>query len=161
MRRRQDVGCEMAFHENSTLASDPKILTQQSLRRARSKANQHFRPHNLQLSIKPRTARFDFRLTRLLVDAALAALSCDPLEMLNDVGDEHIGTVDPNFDQCLVKQFPRRPNKGMSSFIFTVAGLLADEHHARRGWTFPENCLRGISEQITSLAVAGTHLQSR
>jgi len=151
----------MALHENSTLARDPKILTQQRLRRARSKANQHFGPHNLQLSLKPGTACFDFRLARLFVDAALAPLSCDPLEMLDDVGDEHVGTVDSNFDQYLVEQFPCRPNKGMASFVFTVAGLFADKPHARWSSTFPKNSLRGISPQITSLALGGSHLQSR
>ena len=160
MCRRHDVGCEMAFHENSPLARDPKIPTQQRLRRARSKANQHFGPHNLQLSIEPGTARFDFRLTGLLVDAALAALSCDPLEMLNDIGNEHLRTVDSNFDQCFVEQFPRRPNEGMANLVFTVAGLFADEHHARRSWPFPKHCLRSISPQITSFAVAGSDLQS-
>jgi hypothetical protein len=160
MRRRHDVGRERAFQENSTLARDPKILTQERLCCARSKANQHFRPHNLQLSIKPRTAGFDFRLARLLVDAALAALSCDPLEMLNNIGDEHLRTVDSNFDQCFVEQFSGRPNKGMANLVFAVAGLFADEHHARRSWAFPKNCLRGISPQITSLAVAGSHVQS-
>src|SRR5437660_5360757 len=143
----------MALQESSTLARDSKILTQQRLRRARSKANQHIGPHNLQLSIKPGTACFDFRLARLFVDAALAPLSCDPLEMLDDVGDVNLGTVDSNFDQCLVKQFSGRPNKGMANLVFAVARLFTNKHHARRSWTFPKNRLRGISPQITSLAV--------
>jgi hypothetical protein len=49
----------------------------------------------------------------------------------------------------------------MASFVFAVAGLFADKHHARRSWTLPKNGLRGISPQITSLALAGSHLQSR
>jgi hypothetical protein len=49
----------------------------------------------------------------------------------------------------------------MANLVFAVAGLFADEHDARRGWTFPKDCLCGISPQITSLAVAGRHLQNR
>jgi hypothetical protein len=80
--------------------------------------------------------------------------------MPDDVGDVHLGTIDPNFEQCLVKQFPRRPNKGLADLVFAVAGLFPEEHHARRSRAFPKNCLRGISPQTTSLAFAGSHLES-
>ena len=51
-------------------------------------------PASRELGVEPRAARRDLRPVRLLVDAALPP--CDPLEVLDDIGQVDLLAVDPS-----------------------------------------------------------------
>ena len=96
MRGRHDVRREIGANQFPAIPGHPEILAQQSLRRTGPKADENLRLHNFQLRIEPRTARFDFRMARLLVNAPLAALRSFPLEVLHNIRDVYLRAVDPH-----------------------------------------------------------------
>jgi len=144
--------CKIGADQSSPVTGHTKIFAQQSLSGARSETNQNLRLHYLQLSVEPRAARFNLRMARLLVDATFTALRSLPLEVLDDVGHVHFRAVDSDFDQNFVEQPACGSNKWMAGAVFIVAWLLAYEHHARFGWSFPEDGLGPEFPKIAGLA---------
>jgi hypothetical protein len=69
-------------------------------------------------------ARGDFRVGRLLVQAALAAQL--EFEMLNGVGDIYEPAIDPGFFERAVEQFASGPDERTPRDVLLVARLLAD-----------------------------------
>lgn len=78
-RRYHPLG-EWGLDEAAALASDPELPAEQRLSRDRAEADEHPRPHRLQLRVEPPPAGPDLLGVRLLVDASLAARA--PLEVL-------------------------------------------------------------------------------
>jgi len=64
------------------------------LRCARPKAYQYFGLYDTEFGIQPWTTGFDFGVVGLLVNASLSALGGHPFEMLYNVGDVDVGSVD-------------------------------------------------------------------
>ena len=102
-------------------------------------------------ALDPLVARIDLALRRGLVQAALAAQL--PLEVLDRVGDVEVLAIDPRRLERAVEQASRRPDERQSLLVLLVAGLLADQHHARVRVAGAEHRLGGVGPQR---AVAGT-----
>jgi hypothetical protein len=77
-----------------------------------------------------------------------------PFEMFDRVGYVNPLARNSRFNQCLVKQTPRRPDEWMALPIFLIAGLLSDKHDVRSFRSFAEDRLSGVLVKIT--ASAGT-----
>ena len=92
------------------------------------------------LRLEPRPACLDFRHSRLLVNAPLAARL--PLEVLDRVRHVHIAARNAGLLECLVQQCAGGADKGRSLPIFLVTRLLADEHDVRGARARAEHNLR-------------------
>ncbi len=152
---------EITFHHGSTISSHAKIFSQQRLRGACAKANQNLRLNNLQLRVQPRTARLNFRMARLLMNASLATLRGNPLEVLHHIGDVDFGPIDADLRQHFVEQPSCRTDERMSRFVFAISGLLSDKHYASSGRAFSEHSLRPEFPKITRFTRTGGALQTR
>src|SRR5579872_520615 len=155
------MGREITFRESATISRDTKIFAQQRLRRACAQANQNLRSYNLQFRVKPGAACFNFRMARLLVNAALAALRGYPLEMLHYICDVDIRAIDSYFGKHLIQQPSGGSNERMTGSVFTIARLLSYEHHPGSGWTFSKYRLGAELPKIAGFAGLGGLLQRR
>src|SRR5829696_495836 len=85
--------------------------------------------HDVELGLEPWRAGLDLLGLGRLVDAPLALRR--PLEMLDDVGDVGIASLDPRLLERLVEDPAGRPHEGMPLDVLAVTGLLADQHQPR------------------------------
>lgn len=152
MNRRDDPRREWRFNQLPSLAAYPKILSKKRLCRARAQADQHFGFYSLEFGVEPGTARLNLRIPRFLVDAPLAALSRRPLKMLHYIRDVNFRPLDTCFEQRMVQNLSRWPDKGPASPIFLIPRLLTNHHHHRRRRTFTKNCLRRVLPKIAGSA---------
>src|SRR5215472_4572076 len=159
MHRCQNVRSEIALNQISTSSCHAEIFAEQGLSRAGTETYQNLRLNNLKFRVKPRTAGFDFRLPRFLVNTSLAALRCHPLEVLYDIGDVDLRTIDSDFGQHFVEQPPGRSDKWMSGAVFAVARLLSDKHHPRGRRAFSKYSLRAQLREVAGLTGLGRILQ--
>src|SRR5215472_9475415 len=106
----------------SPLASDAELFSQESLGGGSSQADDHLRACSGNFRVQPWTASLDFRVSRLLMDAPLAALVGSPVEMLHHVGHVDGGFVDSGYGKCLVENSSGRTDERMAGQIFFVAG---------------------------------------
>ena len=119
---RRQVGVDQA----APIPGDAEAASEQGLGRRGAEADEHARVHGLQFGRQPRPARLDLFCVGLLVDSALALRR--PLEVLDGVGDVHLGPIDPRRFQRLVEHPPRGSDEGAALLVLLVARLLADEH---------------------------------
>jgi hypothetical protein len=117
---------EVRRNRNTALARDPELAPEQRLRSGRPEADEHPRLNSLELGFEPRLAGRDLRPVRLLMDAALPP--CDPLEVLDDVGQIDMLAVDPSVCERLVEELPGGADERVVQLVLLVAGLFADEH---------------------------------
>src|SRR5579872_2619793 len=99
-------------------------------------------------------------MARLLVNASLAALRSDPLEVLHHICHVDFCAVDSYLGEHLIQQSASGSNKRMACFIFAVSGLLSHEHHSGSGRTFSEYGLGAEFPKIAGFAGPGGLLQS-
>src|SRR6202011_2000723 len=98
------------------------------LRGSRAQADEDLRSDHPQFGIKPRAARLDFRIARLLMNAPLAPFGRRPLEMFHQIRYVYFCAVDASLSQRLIQESSRWPDKGMSRPVLLISGLLSDEH---------------------------------
>lgn len=124
--RRMD-GCynelgKRGAYKLTALFGDSEVLSKQSLCCGRAKANHDPRFEKLDFSFQPGPARVDLLSVGLFVYAALSA--GPPFEMLHNVGDVYLATVEPAVASAESSSFPAGPTKGRpdrsSSFPVTT-----------------------------------------
>ena len=140
MNRGQHVLGEVRLDRPPAFARDAKLPAEERLGGGSAEADEHTRLHDLELRLQPRPAGGDLGHVRLLVDAALAA--CDPLEVLDDVGDVDGLPVDAGVLERLVEELPGGPDERLTGLVLLVAGLLPDEHGLCVLTSLAENGLR-------------------
>ncbi len=106
-----------------------------------AQANDEPRLHDTKFRIKPRFTSNNLRGRRFLVDSALTALF--EFEMFHGVGDIDVCAVNSSIGEGAVQKRTRRSDKGASSQILSIAGLLSDQHNPRSDRTFSQNRLSG------------------
>src|SRR5206468_2423378 len=161
MRRGHHVGSEIGRNQFPAIPGHSEILAEQPLGRTGAEADENLRLHNFQLRIEPGTARFDFRMTRLLMNAPLAALRSFPFEVLHHIRDVYLGAVDSHLDENFVQKPPRGSDKRMPLPVFVIAGLLPHKHDQSLGRSFSKNRLSRVLPQITASTPGSCSLQAR
>jgi hypothetical protein len=126
------------------------MRAEQGLGGGRAEAHENLRRDHGELGVQPRPAGVDVDSVRALVDAPPAAKLV--VEMLDHVGDEHLGTLDPSPLETLVQHAPGRPDEGVALDVLAVAGLLADQHQAGVTGALAEDRLRGPLPQLAGAA---------
>jgi len=154
MRRGDDVRRKVRFDRSSPVAGDPKIPAEKRLSCARAKTHQHVRLHDFQFGVEPRTAGLDFRLSRLLVNPALAALRCCPLEVLHYIRHVNFGAIDACFGEHFVQQSSCGADERVTCLVLLIARLFPDKHDAGALRPFAKHCLRGRFPKIASFAAS-------
>jgi len=144
----------------AAIPGDAEIFSEKRLRGTCSEANEDCGADNFEFRIEPRAARFDLRMTRLFVDAALSSFRSGPFEMLDNIGDVDVGAIDARLDECFVEKSSCRPNEWMAGLVLTITGLLADEHHLGSRGAFAENSLGCIPPEVAGFAGAGGPAQA-
>jgi hypothetical protein len=114
------------------------------LRGGSAEAHERRRPDHGELGLEREKARRDLPAVRLRVDAALAPKLV--AEMLDRVGDVHLVARDSGTLEPLVEDATGRADERMPLDVLAVAGLPADEHHARVRVALAHDRLRGLSE---------------
>src|SRR5437867_3649632 len=122
-----DVWRQGRLHELAMLSHNAEILAQQGLRGSSAQAHQNFRFHCRELRIQPGTAGIDLPVARFLVDAPFSTLIWRPVEMLHHIRNIYITSRDANLCQSLIKQPSGWTHERMTSEIFSISGLLANE----------------------------------
>jgi hypothetical protein len=129
MKSCEHVRRERAFDELSALQCHSEAGTDERFGGGGAERDDDVRLHRLDLAFDPLVAGVDLALRRGLVQAALAAQL--PFEMLDGIGDVEMLAVDAGSLERLIEQPSGGTDERQSLLVFLVAGLLADEHHAR------------------------------
>jgi hypothetical protein len=95
------------------------------------------------------TANLYFASVGTLVQPSFAALL--KLEMLDRVGDVNATSIHARLDQGLVKQKTRRPDERPAFPVFSISGLLADQHDLGFWRTFSKYGLGRVFPQRARL----------
>ena len=156
-----DVWSQGRLHELAMPSHNAEILAQQGLRGSGAQAHQNFRFHYRELCVQPGTAGIDLPVARFLVDASFSALIWRPVEMLHHIRNIYITSRDANLCQSLIKQPSGRTHEGMTSEIFSISGLLANEDDFSMCAPFAEHRLGGSFPKVASLAARRGHAQAR
>src|SRR4051812_40661226 len=106
MDRRRDELRQLGGDELPVLRADTKASTEQSLSRRGAKAHEDLRSDQLELGFEPGKARADLSRVGLLVQTALTARH--PFEVLDDVADVSLLSLDARLLKRTVEQVPRR-----------------------------------------------------
>src|SRR5207247_6260969 len=100
-------------------------------------------------------------VARFLVDASFSALIWRPVEMLHHIRNIYITSRDANLCQSLIQQLSGRTHEGMTSEIFSISGLLANEDDFSMCAPFAEHSLGSSFPKVASLAARSGHAQAR
>src|SRR5579864_5647694 len=146
------IRSERRVYELPALATHAELSSQERLRRGRTQANKDLRSHNSQFGVEPRAASLNFGVARLFVNAPFAPFGRRPLEMFHHVRHVYFCSINASLDEGLIQEFPRRPNKRMTSPILLISRLLADEHDLSRRGSFTEDGLSSVPPEVTGLA---------
>jgi len=136
------------------LALDPVLLghakrrAEQRLRGGGAEHDDDVGRDGLELAGEPRRAGFHLVARRLVVHAALAAAG--ELEVLDDVGHVRVAARNPGGGEGVVEHAARRTDERPACEILRVAGLLADQHHARVLAALAEHRLGRVAIEGTS-----------
>src|SRR5256884_2453753 len=156
-----DVWRQGRLHELAMPSHNAEILAQQGLRGGSAQAHQNFRFHYRELCVQPGTAGIDLPVARFLVDASFSALIWRPVEMLHHIRNIYITSRDANLCQSLIQQLSGRTHEGMTSEIFSISGLLANEDDFSMCAPFAEHRLGGSFPKVASLAARRSRTQAR
>src|SRR5438445_11645435 len=156
-----DVRRQGRLHELATPSHNAEILAQQGLRSSSAQANQNFRFHCRELRSQPETASIDLPVAWFLVDAPFSALVRRPVEMLHHIRNIYITSRDANLCQSLIQQLSGRTHERMTSEIFSISGLLANEDDFSMCVPFAEHRLGSSFPKVASLAARRGHAQAR
>src|ERR1700716_1343156 len=97
------IGGQRRINPFPSVFTDAEVLSEQGLCRGSSQTNQNLRFDYCDLGVQPGTARIDFGIARLLVDATFASPLLNPFEMLYHIGKVNFGPIDARFLQPLIK----------------------------------------------------------
>src|SRR5439155_18592880 len=149
------------LHHLATPPHDAEILAWQGLRGSGAQAHQNFRFHYRELCVQPGTAGIDLPVARFLVDASFSALIWRPVEMLYHIRNIYITSRDADLCQGLVQQLSGRTHERMTSEIFSISGLLANEDDFSMCVPFAEHRLGSSFPKVASLAARRSPTQVR
>ena len=161
MDRRYHKGSERRLDQCSSFLRYAKSFSKQGPSGARSQTNHHLRLNHGQFRSKPGTARADFGIAGLFMDAALSALGRFPLEVLHNIRDIDFGAIDTSGFQRPIEHPAGGADKGMPFSIFLISRLLANHHDGGSWHAFAKNSLGRSLPKIAGLAIAGGMLQIR
>lgn len=147
------MGCEC-----STLLGQPIPRAEQRLGRGCAEAHNDLWLDECYLGFKPLTAGADLGRIRLLVYPAFASFF--KLEMLDDVRDVDLVSLNASFDQCSIEHLPRRPHKGKAFQVLIVSGLLADQNDRRRTRAGSRHGLRSMPIEVARRTLLNGHAES-
>jgi hypothetical protein len=111
------------------------------------------RPYRAELGAQPGPAGGELSGIRLLVDAPLPALGAAELEVLDGVGQIHLGAGDAGVDEGTVEEATGRTDERVSFPVFDVARLLADQNDPGIARSGAEDSLGGVGVKSASPAV--------
>jgi len=117
-----------------------KLRSEQTLRRGCTQTDNQLRTNGGNLCFKPGAAGRYFQRVRLLVQSNFAARF--PLEMLNSIGDIHLGSIDARGFEALIKQLTSGPDKWLPLPVFAISRLFTHHKNGGMSATFPEDNLR-------------------
>ena len=155
MQRDQHLAAVVALQPLAALGHNAHLVAHQGHRRGRTERDEGLRFHDGDLVVEPVVARGHFALRRRLVDAPLAAQFV--LEVLDGVGDEHLGRRHAGFLECARQQLARGADEGVARLVLLVAGLLANQHQLGFRVAFADHRLRA---HVADRAFAATHRRS-
>jgi hypothetical protein len=135
----------------SAVLSQPKLCTEQTLRRGCAKTDNELRTNSGNLGFQPWAAGRYFKRVWFLVQPDLAARF--PFEMLNGIGNVHISPIDACRLEAFVKKLTSRPDKRLPLLVFAIAGLFPHQEQSGMGAAFPKNDLRRFPIEVASTAM--------
>jgi hypothetical protein len=118
------MGSQRIRHYPAAIPAHAKRSSKQGLRRGRAQRDDDTRRYRRNLGLQPRKARFYLDRPRLAMDASRA--SWHPFEMLDNVCNVSVRSVEPGLDEATVEQPSRRSDKRTSGKVLGVPRLLAD-----------------------------------
>jgi hypothetical protein len=118
---------------------------------AGSQCDDDIRANDRSFAIEPPATSLDLIGIRAFVQAALAAGL--ELEVFDRIGHECGPSVDAGLGDRAIENATRRADERQPGQIFIIAGLLADEHHARAGGTLSGHDLRGVTIELAAAAL--------
>jgi hypothetical protein len=118
---------------------DPEFLAHQRLSRRGPEQHDHLGADELDLLLEPGQAGADLASAGFLVHTQLALR--DPFEMLHDVRDVRVASLDPGVLHRPIEHPTGRADERMAVQVLFIARLLADEHDARLGRSLTEHRL--------------------
>lgn len=161
MHRCERERCPLGFDRHRALLQDTERPAEQCFRRGRSETEDRFWPHDGELGLEPREARFDFRgVWRSVQSPGGSCLAC-PLEVFDRVRDVDFIAIDAGGLERAIEQSARRTNEGMPGAVLGVAGLFADHEQNGVFRTFTEYGLRAELEEVASATVTRGSTQLR
>ena len=150
--RDKDEGCEVRVDGVAMIPCHSHVTAEQRLGCRRPEQNEDLRPDERELRLDPRQAGSDLLAIRALVEPPLASGRRPPFEVLDDVGDEDLLTVDAGLCKRLVQESSGRTDERFTLEVLVITGLFADEHPASRHRTLPEDGLGRVCPEIAGLA---------
>lgn len=153
MQCRHHVRSQRRFHNLAAMAAYAEVFPEKRTSGGSAQTNKHGWCDNGEFFVEPRATGANLRISRLFVNAPLPALCGRPLEVLDRIGEVHIGAVDPSFSQGQIQNPSRRPYERAPLAIFDIPRLLADQHDGGMRRTFAEDRLSCTFPEITLLAL--------
>lgn len=119
----------------------------------RAETDEDLRFDQGELVFEPHTAGPYLCAIRLLVDALLPL--GHPTEVLDGIGEVHLGRVQSRLFHRLLEYPPRRADERAALDVLTVARLLANHHDRRARGPFTEHRLGRVAVEVAGGARAG------
>jgi hypothetical protein len=128
-----------------------KLGTEQTLRRGCAQTDNELRTNGGNLCFQPRTAGRYFKRVWFLMQPNLAARF--PFEMLNSIGDVHVGPIDACGLEAFIKQLTGWSDERLPLLVFAIAGLFSHQENSGMGSALPKDDLRRFPIEVTSTAL--------
>jgi hypothetical protein len=132
----------------SAVLCQPKLWTEQTLRRSCTQADKEMGTDGGNLRFQPWAAGRYFKRVWFLMQPNLAARF--PFEMLHSVGDVHLSSIDACGLEAFVKQLTSWSDERLPLLIFAIAGLFAHQENSGMTSAFPEHDLRRFPIEVAS-----------
>ncbi len=129
---------------------DAGIVPDDRLGGGAPQADEHLGADERELGLQPVHARQDLGPVGRVVDPARPLRA--PLEVLHGVREVGVPLPHADLGENLAQESPRRAYERLAAAVLDVAGLLADEHEARRGRPLTEDDLGRVAPEIAPAA---------
>ncbi len=137
----------------SAVFCQPKLCSEQALRRSRTQTDNKLRSNGVNLRFQPWPASCYLQRIRFLMQPNLTARF--PLEMLNRVGNVHFTPINARGFEALIKKLAGRSDKRLPLLVFAIAGLFAHQEKSGMDAAFPKDDLRGFTIKVASATLRG------
>jgi len=138
-----------------TASPDRERPTKDGEGRCRAKAKDFAGFDGVQFCFQPRTASQNLASERLRMEPTSTGGRRGPLEVLHRIRDVDVSAFPTRLFERFVQNGAGRSDKGTTSVVFLVSGLLPDHHDVGIAPPFAEHRLRGCEIKRAALAMAG------